>query len=107
MTANFCLKSTRPQLLCIVPFLQHCSAKDKGEKKLLGFSFVFLMEADETTIKDGDHVLCLYKCEDAHKIQSPGAYLNLPSKVSQVVSSDSITLSQGFVRSSKESLGNF
>ena len=45
------------------------SAKDKNEKKLLGFSFFFLMEADETTIKDGGHVLCLYKCEDSLKFQ--------------------------------------
>ena len=42
---------------------------DKNEKKLLGFSFFFLMEADETTIKDGSHVLCLYKCEDSSKLQ--------------------------------------
>ena len=83
---------------------RHCSAKDKGDKKLLGFSFVFLMEADETTVKDGDHVLCLYKCEDVHKIESSAAYANLPSKVSQVAAADSISLSQGFVRSSKESV---
>ena len=83
---------------------RHCSAKDKGEKKLLGFSFVFLMEADETTIKDGEHVLCLYKCEDPNKLDNPSVYLPLPSKTSQIAATDSITMSQGFVRSSKESL---
>jgi hypothetical protein len=49
--------------------LNSISAKDKNEKKLLGFSFFFLMEADETTIKDGGHILCLYKCEDPAKLQ--------------------------------------
>jgi hypothetical protein len=27
------------------------------------------MEADETTVKDGSHVLCMYKCEDSAKLQ--------------------------------------
>ena len=50
--------------------LLHCfSAKDKNEKKFLGFSFFFLMDADETTIKDGSHVLCVYKCEDPAKME--------------------------------------
>ena len=44
-------------------------AKDKNEKKFLGFSFFFLMDADETTVKDGSHVLCVYKCEDPAKIE--------------------------------------
>ena len=45
------------------------AAKDKNEKKFLGFSFFFLMDADETTVKDGSHVLCVYKCEDPAKIE--------------------------------------
>ena len=45
---------------------RHCSAKDKGDKKLLGFSFVHLMEEDETTIKDGNHTLCFYKVLELH-----------------------------------------
>ena len=80
-------------------------AKEKNEKKLLGFSFVYLMDADETTIKDGDHVLCLYKCEDSYRLKDANVYLTLPSKLSQVpVSESQITLSQGFVRSIKENI---
>ena len=81
------------------------SAKEKNEKKLLGFSFVFLMDADETTIKDGDHILCLYKCEDAYRLKDANVYLPLASKLSQIPSTDNqITLSQGFVRSIKENV---
>ena len=80
-------------------------AKEKNEKKLLGFSFVYLMDADETTIKDGDHVLCLYKCEDSYRLKDANVYLTLPSKLSQVPASESqITLSQGFVRSIRENI---
>ena len=63
------------------------------------------MEADETTIKDGEHILCLYKCEDSYRLKDANVYLSLPSKLSQIPSSDSqITLSQGFVRSMKENV---
>ena len=63
------------------------------------------MEADETTIKDGDHILCLYKCEDSYRLKDANVYLPLPSKLSQIPSSDNqITLSQGFVRSIKENV---
>ena len=54
---------------------RHCSAKDKNDKKLIGFSFIHLMDMDETTIKDGTHNLCLYKCEDAAKFENCGIYL--------------------------------
>ena len=54
---------------------RHCSAKDKNDKKLIGFSFIHLMDMDETTIKDGIHNLCLYKCEDATKFENCGIYL--------------------------------
>ena len=63
------------------------------------------MDADETTIKDGDHVLCLYKCEDSYRLKDANVYLSLPSKLSQVPASESqITLSQGFVRSIRENI---
>ena len=56
---------------------RHCSAKDKNDKKLIGFSFIHLMDMDETTIKDGIHNLCLYKCEDATKFENCGIYLGM------------------------------
>lgn len=37
------------------------SAKDKGEKKLFGFSFVPLMQEDGRTLPDGTHELIVYK----------------------------------------------
>ena len=51
-----------------------------------------------------------FQCEDAGKIVSPSAYLALPSKVIHLAPPDnssgssSVTLSHGFVRSSKESI---
>ena len=63
------------------------------------------MDADETTIKDGDHVLCLYKCEDDYRLKDANVYLSLPSKLSQIPASENqITLSQGFVRSIRENV---
>lgn len=83
---------------------RHCSAKDKSDKKLLGFSFMHLMELDETTIKDGVHTLCLYKCEDLHRLENSGVYLAMPSKLNEVTSLEQVTLSHGFVRSAKENV---
>ena len=82
------------------------TAKDRSEKKLLGFSFVHLMEADETTIKDGSHSLCVYKCEDAEELgRDPSLYLALASRLSDIKQSDFGTaLRGGFVRSNKESI---
>ena len=37
------------------------SAKDKGEKKLFGFSFTPLMREDGTTLSDDSHELYVYK----------------------------------------------
>ena len=54
---------------------RHCSAKDKNDKKLIGFSFIHLMDMDETTLKDGSHTLCLYKCEDVSRFENCGIYL--------------------------------
>lgn len=42
-------------LLCV------CAAKDKGEKKLFGFSFSPLMREDGTTLTDDSHELYVYK----------------------------------------------
>uniref|UniRef100_A0A8B9LN99 Dedicator of cytokinesis 4b n=1 Tax=Astyanax mexicanus TaxID=7994 RepID=A0A8B9LN99_ASTMX len=40
---------------------RHCSTKDKGEKKLFGFSFVPLMQEDGRTLPDGTHELIVHK----------------------------------------------
>ena len=83
---------------------RHCSAKDKNDKKLLGFAFLHLMDMDETTVKDGAHTLCMYKCEDSVRFENSAIYLALPSKLNEVTSLEQVTLSQGFVRSAKENV---
>lgn len=51
------------------------AAKERGEKKLFGFAFARLMDEEGATIGDGPHELCVYKCEDRHKlIVSTGAF---------------------------------
>ena len=64
------------------------------------------MEADETTIKDGSHSLCIYKVEDAEELgRDPSLYLALASRLSDMKQSDFGTaLRGGFVRSNKESI---
>lgn len=37
------------------------TAKDKGEKKLFGYSFVPLMQEDGRTLPDGTHELIIHK----------------------------------------------
>ncbi|XP_043244747.1 dedicator of cytokinesis protein 3-like [Amphibalanus amphitrite] len=57
----------------------HCSStKEKGEKKLFGFAFACLMDDEGATIRDGTHELCVYKCDDRHKLLNPACYLSLP-----------------------------
>lgn len=41
--------------------LSDLSAKEKGEKKLFGFSFVPLMQEDGRTLPDGTHELIVHK----------------------------------------------
>ena len=53
------------------------------------------MDMDETTLKDGSHNLCLYKCEDSARFENCGIYLAMPSKLSEVTSLEQVTLSQG------------
>ncbi|XP_077357789.1 dedicator of cytokinesis protein 3-like isoform X6 [Festucalex cinctus] len=57
---------------------RHCSTKDKGDKKLLGFSFTPLMRDDGTTLSDQSHELFVYKCEESSSLRSPALYLGLP-----------------------------
>ncbi|XP_001366244.3 dedicator of cytokinesis protein 4 isoform X1 [Monodelphis domestica] len=62
---------------------RHCSTKEKGEKKLFGFSFVPLMQEDGRTLPDGTHELIVHKCEENTNLQDSSRYLRLPfSKVS-------------------------
>ena len=68
------------------------------------------MEADETTIKDGSHSLCVYKCEDAEHLSGSDPkshYLSLASRISDIKQSDfsvNTVHRGGFVRSNKESI---
>ncbi|XP_028810006.1 dedicator of cytokinesis protein 4b isoform X3 [Denticeps clupeoides] len=57
---------------------RHCSTKDKGEKKLFGFSFVPLMQEDGRTLPDGTHELIVHKCEENTNLQDSARYLKLP-----------------------------
>ncbi|XP_037091368.1 dedicator of cytokinesis protein 3-like [Pollicipes pollicipes] len=57
----------------------HCSStKERGEKKMFGFAFSRLMDEEGATVADGSHELCVYKCEDRHKLLNPASYLGLP-----------------------------
>uniref|UniRef100_A0A8C2KN35 Dedicator of cytokinesis 4 n=1 Tax=Cyprinus carpio TaxID=7962 RepID=A0A8C2KN35_CYPCA len=58
--------------------LRHCSTKEKGEKKLFGFSFVPLMQDDGRPLPDGTHELIVHKCEETADLQDPARYLKLP-----------------------------
>lgn len=55
----------------------HCSTRDK-DKKLLGFSFIQLMDDKGTILRNGNHELYVYKCEEKCKLQDPKSYLSLP-----------------------------
>lgn len=43
-------------------------AKDKGEKKLFGFSFVPLMQEDGRTLPDGTHELIVHKVQRSNHL---------------------------------------
>lgn len=53
----FCLKS----ILLTAAIYTCISAKEKGEKKLFGFSFVPLMQENGRTLPDGTHELIVHK----------------------------------------------
>ncbi|XP_069812400.1 dedicator of cytokinesis protein 4-like, partial [Dendropsophus ebraccatus] len=57
---------------------RHCSTKEKGEKKLFGFSFISLMQEDGRTFPDGTHELIVHKCEENTVFQDSCRYLKLP-----------------------------
>ncbi|XP_060100877.1 dedicator of cytokinesis protein 4 isoform X7 [Heteronotia binoei] len=57
---------------------RHCSTKEKGEKKLFGFSFVPLMQENGRTLPDGTHELIVHKCEENVSLQDASRYLKFP-----------------------------
>ncbi|XP_035257255.1 dedicator of cytokinesis protein 4-like isoform X1 [Anguilla anguilla] len=56
---------------------RHCSTKERGEKKLFGFSFAPLMQEDGRTLPDGTHELIVHKCEESAVLHDPARYLKL------------------------------
>lgn len=80
---------------------RHCSARDKSEPKLFGFSFARLMEPSGATIADGCHDLYVYKCEDASKLIN-ASYLTL--RCSAKDEQAQLDQNSTFHRSSKEVL---
>uniref|UniRef100_A0A3P8W8S1 Dedicator of cytokinesis 3 n=1 Tax=Cynoglossus semilaevis TaxID=244447 RepID=A0A3P8W8S1_CYNSE len=82
---------------------RHCSTKDKGEKKLFGFSFTPLMREDGTTLSDDSHELYVYKCDENTTFSNHALYLGLPCCKDDFSCSPSIPSSLVFQRSIKES----
>ncbi|XP_035238062.1 dedicator of cytokinesis protein 3-like [Anguilla anguilla] len=83
---------------------RHCSTKDKGEKKLFGFSFTPLMREDGTTLSDQSHELYVYKCDENTTFSNHALYLGLPCCKEDISSCSSIPASLTFQRSAKEML---
>ncbi|KAM8915563.1 dedicator of cytokinesis protein 3-like isoform 2-T2 [Spinachia spinachia] len=81
---------------------RHCSTKDKGEKKLFGFSFTPLMREDGTTLSDESHDLYVYKCDENTTFSNHALYLGLPCCKEDFNSCPSIPSSLIFQRSAKE-----
>ncbi|XP_034725347.1 dedicator of cytokinesis protein 3-like [Etheostoma cragini] len=81
---------------------RHCSTKDKGEKKLFGFSFSPLMREDGTTLSDESHELYVYKCDENTTFSNHALYLGLSCCKEDFNSCPSIPSSLIFQRSAKE-----
>ncbi|XP_006243927.1 dedicator of cytokinesis protein 3 isoform X2 [Rattus norvegicus] len=82
---------------------RHCSTKDKGEKKLFGFSFSPLMRDDGTTLSDDIHELYVYKCDENSTFNNHALYLGLPCCKEDYNGCPNIPSSLIFQRSTKES----
>ncbi|XP_061920452.1 dedicator of cytokinesis protein 4b isoform X4 [Entelurus aequoreus] len=67
---------------------RHCSTKEKGEKKLFGYSFVPLMQEDGRTLPDGTHELIIHKCEENSNLADCTRYLKLPFSKANVPSNN-------------------
>lgn len=64
-----CLSCLKSILLSLSAAVYICiSAKEKGEKKLFGFSFMPLMQENGRTLPDGTHELIVHKviCISSH-----------------------------------------
>uniref|UniRef100_A0A8C9WB81 Dedicator of cytokinesis 3 n=1 Tax=Scleropages formosus TaxID=113540 RepID=A0A8C9WB81_SCLFO len=83
---------------------RHCSTKDKGEKKLFGFSFTPLMREDGTTLSDETHELYVYKCDENTTFSNHALYLGLPCCKDDFNGCPNIPSSLIFQRSTKETL---
>ncbi|KAE8611915.1 hypothetical protein XENTR_v10012636 [Xenopus tropicalis] len=81
---------------------RHCSTKDKGEKKLFGFSFTPLMRDDGTTLSDDIHELYVYKCDENSTFNNHALYLGLPCCKDDMSGCPNIPSSLIFQRSAKE-----
>ncbi|KAJ7999325.1 hypothetical protein DPEC_G00193210 [Dallia pectoralis] len=86
---------------------RHCSTKDKGEKKLFGFSFTPLMRDDGTTLSDESHELYVYKCDENTSFSNHALYLGLPGCKDDSNGCTNIPASLIFQRSTKETLWIF
>ena len=89
-------------------------AKDKTEKRLIGFSFCPLMDRDGTVLPDGQHPLIVYKVEDPIRFKDPTvSYLQMPYSTKQIHAAVALAASatiaatpssSSFQRSSRESV---
>lgn len=55
----------------------HCSSKER-ERKFLGFSFLPLADKNGACLSDGEHELCIYKCDNERKLDDVTYYLEVP-----------------------------
>uniref|UniRef100_A0A4W5MY81 Dedicator of cytokinesis 3 n=1 Tax=Hucho hucho TaxID=62062 RepID=A0A4W5MY81_9TELE len=81
---------------------RHCSTKDKGEKKLFGFSFTPLMREDGTTLSDESHELYVYKCDENATFSNQGLYLSMPCCKEDFNSCPNLPSTLPFQRNPKE-----
>uniref|UniRef100_A0A8C7S616 Dedicator of cytokinesis 3 n=1 Tax=Oncorhynchus mykiss TaxID=8022 RepID=A0A8C7S616_ONCMY len=81
---------------------RHCSTKDKGEKKLFGFSFTPLMREDGTTLSDESHELYVYKCDENTTFSNQGLYLSMPCCKEDFNSCPNLPSTLPFQRNPKE-----
>ena len=51
-------------------------ARDKNEKKLIGFSYLRLVDEEGRTVQDKSHSLSVFRCDDILRIANVAAYLS-------------------------------
>lgn len=102
-TIKFCLPIEKFTGAHIRLDLRHCSTRDKGEKKLFGFTFLKITSSD-ITLMDNAHTLCIYKCDSLSQLKN-SSYINLPCTTSELnnpISSAPQTGGPHFQRSARE-----